>query len=98
VQPDKQAVVPAITHVDGTGRVQTVSRDTSPLYWSLIKEFEKLTGVGLVLNTSFNVMGEPIVCRPEEAIECFLNTGIDRLIMGSYVVEKKADQGWCGGK
>ena len=92
VQPDKQAVVPAITHVDGTGRVQTVSRETNPLYWSLIKEFEELTGVGLILNTSFNIMGEPIVCRPEEAIECFLNTGIDRLIVGNYVVEKIADQ------
>jgi carbamoyltransferase len=88
VRPDKRAVVPAITHVDGTGRVQTVSRETNPLYWSLIKEFEDRTGVGLILNTSFNVMGEPIVCRPEEALECFLNTGIDRLIIGNYLVEK----------
>jgi carbamoyltransferase len=90
VRPDKRAVVPAITHVDGTGRVQTVNRETNPLYWSLIKEFEGLTGVGLILNTSFNVMGEPIVCRPEEALECFLNTGIDRLIIGNYLVEKIA--------
>jgi carbamoyltransferase len=74
--------------VDGTGRVQTVSRRANLRYWSLIREFERLTGVGLVLNTSFNVMGEPIVCRPEEAIECFLNTGIDHLIIGSFHVEK----------
>jgi carbamoyltransferase len=88
VRPEKRALVPAITHVDGTGRVQTVNRTTNPRYWTLIKEFERLTGVGMVLNTSFNVMGEPIVCRPHEAIECFLNTGIDRMIIGDYLVEK----------
>jgi carbamoyltransferase len=88
VRPEKRPVVPAITHVDGTGRVQTVSQETNPLYWRLIKEFEDLTGVGLVLNTSFNVMGQPIVCRPEEAIDCFLNTGIDRLIIGNFVADK----------
>jgi carbamoyltransferase len=88
VRPEKRALVPAITHVDGTGRVQTVSRETNPRYWTLIKEFERLTGVGVVLNTSFNVMGEPIVCQPQEAIECFLSTGIDRLIIGDYLVEK----------
>ncbi len=88
VRPEKRALIPAVTHVDGTGRVQTVSRETNPRYWSLIKEFERLTDVGLVLNTSFNVMGEPIVCQPHEAIECFLNTGIDRLIIGDYLVEK----------
>ena len=88
VLPEKRSVVPAITHVDGTGRVQTVSRETNPLYWRLIKEFESITGVALVLNTSFNVMGQPIVCRPEEAIDCFLGTGIDRLIIGDFVVEK----------
>jgi carbamoyltransferase len=90
VLPEKRSIVPAITHVDGTGRVQTVSRDTNPLYWELIKQFEDITGVGLVLNTSFNVMGQPIVCRPEEAIDCFLSTGIDRLIIGGFVVEKDA--------
>ena len=68
--------------------MQTVSRETNPLYWRLIKEFESITGVALVLNTSFNVMGQPIVCRPEEAIDCFLGTGIDRLIIGDFVVEK----------
>ncbi|MCJ7736074.1 MAG: hypothetical protein MUQ10_02005 [Anaerolineae bacterium] len=93
VRPEKRAVVPAITHVDGTGRVQTVSQKANPRYWTLIKEFEKITGVGMVLNTSFNVMGEPIVCRPSEAIECFLNTGIDRLIIGNYLAEKLTEDG-----
>jgi carbamoyltransferase len=88
VRPEKQSLVPAITHVDGTGRVQTVNRQANPRYWALIKEFENLTGVGMVLNTSFNVMGEPIVCKPEEAIECFLTTGIDHLIISDYLVEK----------
>jgi len=92
VQPDKRAVIPAITHVDGTGRVQTVNREINPRYWALIKEFERLTGVGLILNTSFNVMGEPIVCQPREAIECFLNTGVDRLIIGDYLVEKMTEK------
>jgi carbamoyltransferase len=93
VLPEKRPLVPAITHVDGTGRVQTVGRETNPLYWRLIKQFEDITGVGLVLNTSFNVMGQPIVCRPEQAIDCFLSTGIDRLIIGSFVVDKAADSG-----
>ncbi len=93
VRPEKRETVPAITHVDGTGRVQTVSRETNLRYWSLIKEFERLTGVGLVLNTSFNVRGEPIVCQPCEAVECFLNTGIDRLIIGDYLVEKVSEDG-----
>jgi carbamoyltransferase len=91
VRPEKRSAVPAITHVDGTGRVQTVSRAANPLYWSLIHQFERLTGVGLVLNTSFNVMGEPIVCRPEEAIDCFLGTGIDQLIVGSFHAEKAVE-------
>jgi len=93
VRPEKRAVVPAITHVDGTGRVQTISRRANSRYWNLIKEFENITGVGMVLNTSFNVMGEPIVCQPSEAIECFLNTGIDRLIIGDYLAEKLAEDG-----
>jgi carbamoyltransferase len=88
VHPEKRDVVPSITHVDGTGRVQTVNRAVNPPYWRLIKAFEDLTGVGLVLNTSFNVRGEPIVCTPTDAVECFLGTGIDQLIIGNYLVEK----------
>jgi carbamoyltransferase len=88
VRPDKQATIPAPTHVDGTGRLQTVSRQTNPLYWSLIKEFANLTGVPVVLNTSFNE-NEPIVCTPEEALRCFLRTRMDVLVLGNLMLEKK---------
>jgi len=88
VRSDKQMKIPAPTHVDGTGRLQTVSRQTNPLYWSLIKEFENLTGVPVVLNTSFNE-NEPIVCTPEEALRCFLRTRMDVLVLGNHVLQKK---------
>ena len=88
VRPEKRDSIPAPTHVDGTGRLQTVSRQTNPLYWHLIKEFETLTGVPVVLNTSFNE-NEPIVCTPEEAIDCFLRTKMDVLVIGNYIVEKR---------
>jgi len=87
VRPEKRAIIPAPTHVDGTGRLQTVSRQTNPRYWALIKEFEKLTGVPVLLNTSFNE-NEPIVLTPQEAINCFLRTRMDVLVLGNYVVEK----------
>jgi carbamoyltransferase len=88
VKEDKLAQIPAPTHVDGSGRLQTVSRATNPFYWQLIKEFERLTGVPVVLNTSFNE-NEPIVCTPEEAIECFLRTQMDVLAIGNYLVHKE---------
>jgi carbamoyltransferase len=88
VRADKQAIIPAPTHVDGTGRLQTVSRKTNPLYWSLIKEFENLTGVPVLLNTSFNE-NEPIVCTPEEALGCFLRTKMDVLVLGNFVIQKR---------
>ncbi|MBI5635267.1 MAG: carbamoyltransferase [Nitrospirae bacterium] len=88
IRPEKRAEIPAVTHVDGTGRLQTVHKDTNPLYWQLIKEFENLTGVPMVLNTSFND-NEPIVCKPEEAIECFLRTKMDVLVIGNYLVKKQ---------
>jgi carbamoyltransferase len=87
VRPEKRAAIPAPTHVDGTGRLQTVSRRTNPRYWALIKEFEKLTGVPVLLNTSFNE-NEPIVLKPQEAIACFLRTRMDVLVLGNYMVEK----------
>jgi carbamoyltransferase len=87
VHPDKKAVIPAVTHVDGTARVHTVSKITNPRYWQLIDEFRKLTGVPVVLNTSFNE-NEPIVCTPEQAIECFRRTRIDTLVLGDHVVER----------
>jgi carbamoyltransferase len=87
VKPEKRSEIPAPTHVDGTGRLQTVNRDQNPHYWQLIKEFEKLTGVPVLLNTSFND-NEPVVCRPEEAIECFLRTKMDVLAIGNFLVER----------
>ncbi len=81
----KRDVIPAVTHVDGTGRLQTVRRQDNPLYWTLIKEFEKLTGVPVVLNTSFNE-NEPIVNTPKEALDCFLRTKMDVLVLGNFII------------
>ena len=81
--------VPAITHVDYSARIQTVTKEDNPLFYSVIEEFYKKTGCPMVVNTSFNVRGEPIVCRPEEAYKCFMRTGMDYLIMGSYLLDKK---------
>jgi carbamoyltransferase len=83
--------LPAITHVDYSARVQTVNRETNPRYWQLIQEFKKLTGYGVVVNTSFNVRGEPIVCTPEDAYRCFMRTEMDCLVVGDYLLDK-ADQ------
>jgi len=88
IRPEKRALIPAVTHVDGSGRLQTVSRSTNPLYWRLLKAFEKVTGVPMLLNTSFNE-NEPIVHKPEEALDCFLRTGMDVLVMGSAVIAKR---------
>ena len=87
VKAAKRSVIPAPTHVDGTGRLQTVDRDENPRYWKLIKAFETLTGVPVLLNTSFNE-NEPVVCTPEEAINCFTRTKMDVLSIGSFLVEK----------
>jgi carbamoyltransferase len=81
--------VPAITHVDYSARIQTVTKEDNPLFYSVIEEFYKKTGCPMIVNTSFNVRGEPIVCRPEEAYKCFMRTGMDYLIMGSYLLDKK---------
>ena len=83
-----RSTIPAVTHVDGTARPQTVNEKTNPLYWRVIKEFGNISGVPVVLNTSFNIMGEPIVCTPPQAIRCFYGTGIDALAIGSYLVQK----------
>ena len=91
--------LPAITHVDYSARIQTVSRATNPRYWMLIDAFKRLTGCGVLVNTSFNVRGEPIVCTPDEAYRCFMRTEMDFLVMGDYVFDKKDqpafdEQGW----
>jgi carbamoyltransferase len=82
--------IPAVTHIDYSARVQTVSRETSPDYYDLIKEFEALTGCAVLVNTSFNVRGEPIVCSPEDAYRCFMRTHIDCLVLGPFLLEKQA--------
>jgi carbamoyltransferase len=90
VRPDKRDVIPAVTHVDGSGRLQSVSRDTNSRYWALIQAFGRQTGVPVLLNTSFNE-NEPIVLTPDEALDCFLRTDMDVLVMGSLVLQKSAD-------
>jgi carbamoyltransferase len=87
VLPEKQSAIPAVTHVDGTGRLQTVEQAHAPLYWKLIAAFKEQTGVPVVLNTSFNE-NEPIVCTPEQAVECFTRTKMDALAIGNYLVQK----------
>jgi carbamoyltransferase len=92
VHEDKQSAIPAVTHVDGSARVQTVTAADNAPFHTLLTAFHRLTGVPLVLNTSFNVKGEPIVNTPADAIRCFLNTGIDLLVLDSCVVEKRQAQ------
>ena len=88
VRPEKRSVIPSVTHVDGSARPQTVERDVNPLYWHLIREFGERTGVPVIMNTSFNLRGEPIVCTPTDAIRTFFSSGMDALVIGSFVVEK----------
>ena len=88
MRPEKRDVIPAVTHVDGSGRLQTVSQRTNPIYYSLIKEFERLTGVPVVLNTSFNE-NEPIVNTPEQALDCFLRTRMDALVLHKTIIRRQ---------
>ena len=90
IRPERRAQIPAVTHVDGTGRLQTVERADNPRYYDLISEFFRRTGVPMVLNTSFNE-NEPVVCRPEEALDCFLRTKMDVLVLGAHVVRRLAE-------
>ena len=87
VREEKRALAPAVTHVDGSGRLQTVYREHNALYWQLIETFRGITGVPMVLNTSFNE-NEPIVCRPGEALDCFLRTRMDVLVMGRFFLHR----------
>jgi carbamoyltransferase len=88
VRPEKRAVIPSVTHVDGSARPQTVEKEINPLYWRLIDEFEKRTGVPVIMNTSFNLRGEAIVHTPTDAIRTFFSSGMDGLLIGSFLVEK----------
>lgn len=89
VRPEKREEIPAVTHVDGSARIQTIRRDQNPKYYDLIKAFEKRTRCPVIINTSFNVRGEPIVESPQNAVNCFLNTHMDYLVMGNILVDKK---------
>ncbi|MBW1893883.1 MAG: hypothetical protein JRI91_09340, partial [Deltaproteobacteria bacterium] len=86
--------IPAVTHVDYSARIQSVSKKTNKRYWKLINAFKEKTGFGLVVNTSFNVRGEPIVCSPDDAYRCFMRTEMDYLVMGDYLFEKSKQQKW----
>ncbi len=86
--------VPAITHVDYSARIQTVHKETNDRYWRLIKAFQELTGCGLIVNTSFNVRGEPIVCTPEDAYQCFMRTEMDYLVLGDFLFDKQEQPQW----
>ncbi len=81
--------LPSVTHIDYSARIQSVSKETNPRYWELIHRFKELTGYGVIVNTSFNVRGEPIVCTPEDAYRCFMRTELDFLVLGNYVLDKK---------
>jgi carbamoyltransferase len=93
VHEGKRDVIPAVTHVDGTARLQTVREETSPRYHRLIERFGKATGVPVLLNTSFNLKGEPIVNTPAEALATFARSGMDVLVLGDCVVEKRTTGG-----
>src|SRR5262249_55650674 len=89
IRPERRQEIPAVTHVDGTGRLQTVSRRSNATYHRLIEAFERRTGVPILLNTSFNE-NEPIVNTPNEALDCFLRTRMDRLVIGSVMIQRYA--------
>lgn len=88
VRPEMRNVIPSVTHVDGSARPQTVEKEINPLYWNLIYEFGQRTGVPVLMNTSFNLRGEAIVNTPTDAIRTFFSSGMDALVIGSYLVEK----------
>jgi carbamoyltransferase len=88
VREDRADTIPAVRHVDGTARLQSVNREDSPLYHALIERFRERTGSGVVINTSFNTLGRPIVCSPADALECFYTTPLDALCIGPFLVRK----------
>ena len=85
----KRSEIPAVTHVDYSARIQTVNKETNPKYYDLINEFKKITGCPILVNTSFNVRGEPIVCTPKEAFKCFMGTELDILVIGNCFLYKE---------
>ena len=88
-----RSVIPGVTHVDNSARIQTVSSKTNKIFYDLISEFYKLTKTPLLINTSFNIRGEPIVCSPEDAFKCLMGTELDLLVIENFVIEKKKQRG-----
>jgi len=91
INEDKRAQIPAVTHVDGSGRLQTVSKTTNPRYHKLISSYKALTGVSMVLNTSFNE-NEPVVCTPKEGLDCFLRTNMDVIVLGEFFLKRGSSE------
>jgi carbamoyltransferase len=89
VKPDKADRIPAVRHVDGTARIQTIRREQNPAYYDLIQAFHQRTGVPVLVNTSFNTRGEPVVCTPRDAVECFWTSPLDALVIGPFLLEKQ---------
>ncbi len=89
VPKESQSKIPGVIHIDGSVRAQTVSKRINPKYWEMINSFYKQTDVPVILNTSFNIKGEPIVCTPKDAIRTFFSCGLDYLAIGDYLVSKK---------
>jgi carbamoyltransferase len=88
VRPEQADRIPAVRHIDGTARIQTVNQQQHPLYYDVLKAFQARTGVPVLVNTSFNTRGEPIVCTPRDAVECFWTSPLDALVIGSFLLEK----------
>jgi carbamoyltransferase len=86
--------IPSVTHIDYSARIQTVHQETNPRFWKLINQFKNLTGYSVIVNTSFNVRGEPIVCTPEDAYRCFMRTEMDYLVIGDFLFDKKEQPVW----
>ena len=93
VRPERAERIPAVRHVDGTARIQTINRDQHPLYYELLRAFQKRTDVPVLINTSFNTRSEPIVCSPRDAIECFWSSPLDALVIGPFLLEKPINGG-----
>jgi len=88
VRPDKADRIPAVRHVDGTARIQTINRSQNPPYYELLRAFARRSGVPVLINTSFNTRGEPVVCNPRDAIESYSSTPLDALVIGPFILEK----------
>ena len=93
IKEQERSKIPAVTHIDGSGRLQTIREDQNPLYYKLIKKFGDLSGVPIVVNTSFNVRGEAIVCSPQDAYRCTMGTEIDYLVMNQFIIKREDNLG-----